>query len=1159
MLKFLKNIISIPSEFIINIKKAYSRTSAPTISSTSKMVTTLIKPFDKPETSIEKATPLIRPYEDKKSKRSIYDLLPAISRIERSHAIPLSDNQFRLAFLEQMSTDFSIYNWLMCFTIKGVLNVNALEKSIRYLIKRHESLRTGLNIDANTQIIINEEEVNWSLEFLKIRDELDNESIAAQCHEYAQTKFNLTKPPLLRSKLLQYADGEENTYLWLCVIHHSVIDDASQAIFLQELATCYKYFCLYPKMAFVPSLPSLPLQYADYSCWAKKNLADIKRRQLLYWDNKLKGASSLELPTDFPRPSVKSFKGERVQLNINKDDQSTLMLLADYYDTSLFCILLASFACLLHRYSGQEDICIGTMTANRKKGANLKKALAPIVGYFANNIVIRSVCRYETILDEIITLTKMNMINGIYENSDITYGEIVQALKPVFDASRNPLFDHLFVFQDEKYQDLTLNECEVGSIETGWGSSRFDLVLELRQTSSGLSGFFEFNTDLFKRETIERMAANYKTLLTHFSIMNTKQKVLQLPLISLMEEKLLRSFNQSPSYDQALCIHQIFENMAVTRPEKTALVFEDSRLTYSELNKAANSLAHHLVKLNVKPNSIVAICMQRSLEAEIAWLGILKAGCAVLFLEDAVIEKAVVHKKLKAIAPTITLIDEITKANFFPESSLEELPSQLIVYSSLNDSVSDKDLNYSCDIDSLALIALTSGSTGEPKGVMVKHRGWSNWVSYFMTHGYDFCIDENANVFEGAPYIFDASLWERLLAYGLGGTLYVNNSIQLRDPTALNHLFNKENITTATFTPSFLATLNPREFASLKCIFVIGEALNNELIRQWKEALPELKFINGYGPTEVTAGATVYFCEIDQPVLIGKPIDNMTVNILDPMQNSVPVGVFGEIYIGGVGLAAGYYNNAIKTQEAFIQDPHSLTEKRLYRTGDLARFLSDGNIEFKGRINSNQIKLHGVRIELEEIETISRQHPKIVNAFVKLWDDSYLAAYLITKDQVEIDDYQQFLRTKGLSTIKVPTFVVYITDVPLTKTGKLDRAALPKPEQKLIFKLNERPPTKTEKKLLIIWSELLRYKEISIRDSFREVGGDSINLVNLLGRINLEFSLNKKKLTLSDLPHDFTVNQLAYFIDKLKVVKKHDSTRTGSSMDHLVVSFYSRF
>lgn len=1089
-------------------------------------------------------------------RRTIYDTLPVISKIKPKENLDLSDGQFRLAYLEQMNKEFSSYNWLLSFIIEGHLNTDALNKSIRFLIKRHESLRTGIDLENKKQIILDDNEIKWTLTHEQISYLTDIDSyIKFQCENYTKDKFNLYEPPLIRSKVIKLPDNKKKQSLFLCVIHHAVFDAFSQTIFLNELSKCYTHYCSGSHED--PTLPIQNLQFADYNQWCQTNLPPLKAQQIEYWKEQLKDLPLLELPTDHPRTAVKTFLGGRVLFDLPEETFKSLKQLALKYDISVFLLLLASFIGFLYRYTGQEDIATGTMTVNREKGPHFQQ-IKEIIGFLANSIAIRSKVDADMTLETFITSIKETAEKGIFENSDVSYGEVVNAVKPNFEPGRNPLFDTLFVFQNSTYQNLNLLGCEAKSVESGWGTSRFDLVLELTETSDGLRGFFEYDTQLFSESTVLRMVENYEQLVSAFSIDYAQTPISMLPLLSDDELELINSFNPSPSFNQQSCVHEIFELTANSKPDNIALVFGSQQLTYSDLDQAANKVAHNLLSI-VTPKNLVVVCMERSLEAEIAVLGILKAGCAVAFIESAKEEIFAALNKISIIKPSLVITDKYTK-KFITEESVAN--TRLINWQYLD----QENLTISPKIqvgpDDLALISFTSGTTGSPKAVMVAHRGWVNWADFFNARGAEYNIDSDSQVFLGAPYIFDASYWERLVAYSLGGTLHVNSSLLYRDAAALTALFKQQQISVATFTPSFLALLDPKQLNFLKCVIVIGEPLSKELILKWKQAIPSIVFVNGYGPTESTAGVTFYNCEENESVSIGKPIQNTTIHILDTKKQPVPIGAYGELYIGGVGIAKGYFNLPEKTEQAFIDDPFSRTNRsKLYRTGDKGRFMPDGTIELKGRMGvSNQVKLHGVRIELEEIESSLCQHPSIQQAFVKMWDNSFLTTYILAKESHEInyEEVKLFLKQKGLSSIKIPSDCIFLEEVPLTKNGKLDRSALPRPSpNEENFHIIEFPKTRTEEKLLNIWKEIFYYKEISTTDNFREIGGMSFWIVLMLNKINtLFFTDRPNRLALSDLPDDFNIKTLASLIDNFK---KSKVIQTSNSMNEICEEFYSQF
>jgi amino acid adenylation domain-containing protein len=874
---------------------------------------------------------------------------------------------------------------------------------------------------------------------------------------------------------------------------------------------------------------------------------DSKQSQLQYWQQQLNDVTPLELPLDYPRSPQVMMKEDQHSFKIPDSVTNHLQELSKQLDTDLATILLASFLIFLSCYTGgQDDICIGNSSGNGYESMEMMAAIA-------NCLPVRVTIDLEKTLKDFVFSLK-DIAKEVYQNADVTCREIINATKLASDPTRNPLFDVLFSMQSNACQPFEFSQ----PLEQASGIAHFDLALGICEINGYHNGFFAFNNRVFKKDTIRRMANNYLTLLEH---LHPNALISDLEIISPEEQVLIQSFHAPIRDDQNLCIHQAFEEIAEQYPERVALAFEGRFITYQELNTLSNSKAHSLIKHKIARGSIVAICMERSDKAEIAAIAVLKAGCSLLFLETDQREVKTIHKKIKTIMPSAIIVDSQTEQLLRDEASTNLFNEiKILNYQQLH-SEDFSNPKIIMTVKDSAFVVTTSGTTGDSKGVELSHQGWCNWINYFRTHGYLFELDKDSKIFLGAPYIFDASLWERLLAYGLGGTLYVNSIYKYRDPEELKELFHKEAITIATFTPSFLVALNPNDFQTLKCIFVVGESLSKELITSWKQAIPGLKkVVNGYGPTEVTAGVTLYPWVIGSPVFIGKPIDNMRVYILDANMKPVPVGVVGEIFIAGVGLAKGYYNQPAKTAEVFIQKG----SVRLYRTGDQGRFMPDGNIEFKGRVKGDtQIKLRGVRLETEEIASVLATHPKVKRAVIKVWDNEYLAAYLLPKEGELFDEdllhhgFKAFLSNEGLTGVKVPSAYVAISTVPLTKNDKLDRAALPRP---VFHGKLELPKTPTEKYVLKIWQELFTFKVISTLDNFREIGGDSTLLARLVNKLNLEFLQEQScnKLRFFDLPFEFNIQQLSSLIAE-RIVMNAESIITTSSREKLNDELYTPY
>lgn len=1056
---------------------------------------------------------------------------------------PLSDGQLRLAYLEESNPTFSPYNWLMAFEIEGEVNATVLENCLRTLIKRHESLRTGIDQINSTQIILEPTSANsWNLQLLKT-----DQSIKEVCHKFTQQKFNLAKPPLIRSALVSTQRVAAKQY-WLCVIHHVVFDGISQKIFLRELSGLYSRALNDP--AFNLDEQHLPQsQFRDYLLWF--NQID-KKQQIEFWKEELKDVEMLTLPTDFSRQQ-KTFAGERHAIHISNEIKNDLLQLANQNKVTLYTCLLAAFQTFLHKYSQQNDICTGTMTANRKKHGEIRRHLESIIGFLATNIVIRTKFNNSLNVATLIKDVGSTIQKAVYHNSDVTFSDMVKAANTSSDGSRNPLFETMFVFQDRDYQTLQLADHCIKPIESGWGISPFELTLELRECEHGLVGFFDYNSNLFTADTIQRMADNFVTLLQDFAT-NPHKSISDLTIIHPTEYKLISSWMKKPSDTPVyLPMHRVIETIKNQSPNSPAVIYENlPPCSFSELDNNANQFANFLIsKQNIKPGDLVAICIKRSIELVVAILAVWKAGGVVICLETKQAERVKIDQKLNLSAPQKIITHRAT-ADLIPP----KFQNQMVLYEDIrrehfagNFNFNPPDVNV-CAND-LAMIAFTSGSeNGIPKPIKIRHAGLHNWIVFYQEYGHKFGIRPNINVYLSLDMAFDGGICEMFCqTLGHGSTLCINSEDNQFNPQALKEFFTKNNIELAELTPTLLSLFKPEHLPTLKYIFVVGEAFKKNVIAEWLKA--GVVVVNGYGPSEATIGVTLYICSLDAPIYIGKPISNMRVYILDENRRPVPIGVWGELYISGVGIADGYLNLPQDTKAAFLKDPFWPGDS-MYKTGDLGRFAPDGNIEFKGRIKgSTQIKLFGVRIELSEIEHHLLAHPDISKAVVTSvgeLDKQSIVAFIVTKSGniLAPATVKQFLTERGVWTIKIPSVIVNLPSLPATTNGKLNMKLLASyalKEKEKQTKIKSEAKTETQKKVLEIWQHELELENIGVDDYFNEIGGQSIQKIKIINSVNALFfpeplasqlDNSDSRVSLTDLNGDFTIEQLAALIDKKK-------------------------
>jgi amino acid adenylation domain-containing protein/non-ribosomal peptide synthase protein (TIGR01720 family) len=890
--------------------------------------------------------------------------------------------------------------------------------------------------------------------------------------------------------------GYEN-YILVNVFHHIIIDGWSKGILFKELSEFYQAFLSNSTV----DLPELTIQYADFAVWQRQWLqGEILENQLNYWKKQLTAAPLLlELPTDKPRPANPNFRGHSISFQINSELTEKLKLLSQKSGATLFMTLLAALNTLLFRYSGQDDILIGTPTANRNR-----QEIEPLIGFFVNTLVLRNSLEGNPAFSGLLQQAR-NVVLEAYANQDVPFEQVVDALEIERSLSYNPLFQVMFALQNAPLNALELPHLKAQYLAVENQRIKFDLslILEEIETEQGsyLEGFWEYDSDLFTVERITRMVGHFQTLLKGI-VANPQQTVRELPLLTESEkQQLLVEWNQTQQdYPQNLCIHQLFEAWVEQTPDAIALIFKGEQLTYRELNSKANQLANYLQTLGVKPETLVGICIEPSLEMIVGILGILKAAGAYVPIDPTYPSERIAYMLDDSQLAVLLTQEKLV-------TSLPQHQAQVICLDSDWKEISTESKSSpitSLTPENLAYVIYTSGSTGKPKGVLVAHRGLCN-LSQAQIKLFD--VQPDSCVLQFASISFDASIWEIVMALCAGARLYLGTREELQPGQPLLQLLQEQEITHLTLVPSALTALSSENLPALQNIIVAGEPCPPSLVIQWASGR---RFFNAYGPTESTVCATVAQCFEDMDVLpIGRPIANTKIYILDRYLQPVPIGVPGELHLASVGLAKGYLNRPELTDSKFIANPFSQKlSDRLYKTGDLVRYGNDGQIEFVGRID-DQVKIRGFRIELGEIESVLNQYPQVKDAIVIVREDELktkrLYGYFIPKTEaLTSQELRQFIQDR-LPDYMIPAFLIPLESFPLTPNGKVDRRALPLPK----INPNElenyaTPSTKNEQILAQIWQEVLGLKTISINDNFFELGGDSILAIQIIAKANQE-------------------------------------------------------
>ncbi|KST70379.1 non-ribosomal peptide synthetase [Mastigocoleus testarum] len=1073
------------------------------------------------------------------AKSEIDPICKDFPKISRKEKLPLSFSQQRLWFLDRLNPGSPVYNMSGALQIRGILDLGILEKSLNEIIRRHEIWRTNFRFLQGEATQVVRANRNLKLKLIKLQKLSSEEQQAEVIHQVnreAQKPFDLERGSLLRATLWQL--GEDNNVL-LLNMHHIISDLWSMGILVQELTVLYDAFSQKK-----PSpLAELSIQYADYAYWQRQWLKSAAfSQELSYWTRKLSGnLPILQIPTARPHPQLPTFRGARQSITLPKILTEKLKALSQKQGVTLFMVMLAAFKTLLYRYTQQSDLLVGTAISGRNQ-----PEFEEMIGCFVNTLVIRT-----NLANNSTFLTFLQQVREVvleaYAHQNFPFEKLVEELQPERDLSQSPLYQVGFAFYNTPEPKLKLSDLNLQPIPIDNGTAKLDLMLSLREDEGELTGWLEYKTDLFDYATITRMLGHFQTLLTGI-VDNPEQSLSELPLLTTAEyQQLLWDWNNTQvDYPDHVCVHQIFEAQVEQTPNAIAVICEDKQLTYQELNAKANQLAHHLQKRGVTTGEIVGLCVETSLEAIVGILGIIKAGGAYVPLDPTypierlgfMVEDAKVSMLLTQKHLVCNLPDWIRQNPSIPNPQIINIDSewQTIAKESSNN------LPVRVKPDDLVYAIYTSGSTGKPKGVPIQHRGLCNLAkAQIQAFGVDSC----SRVLQFASLSFDASVSEIFISLLKGARLYLTKRDHLFPISNLIKFLREKAISIITLPPSVLAILPVVELPELQTIIVAGEACSSKIAKKWADGR---KFFNAYGPTEATVCATIAECnKITEKLPIGRPINNTQIYILDHYLQPVPIGVPGELYIGGVGIAQGYLNQPELTHNKFIShlfdgskgkhlstnNKSFLKSSHLYKSGDLARYLPDGNIEFLGRID-NQVKIRGFRIEVGEIEAVLNQHSEIQDSIITAWEyqtgEKILIANIIPKNFSEnlSKELKNYLRTY-FPDYMIPNRFVILKAFPLTANGKVDRQALPIPEIDISKQSRDFiPPRDTiEVKLNKIWEEVLNLKSISVTDNFFELGGHSLQAVRLMTLIESQFG---QELPLSILFEAGTIEHLATII-----------------------------
>lgn len=1089
-----------------------------------------------------------------------------IEAINKSIA-PLSYVQQRMYFFESFEENSTVYSIPVACIIHGSLNISFLEASLKRVVQRHHILRTTFNvIDSEVCQVVNPDcELNITVVDLSAEDEQQQ---ATKLHElivaYSRTPFDLKKGPLLRVAVFKLSEVKNVLFF---NVHHAVFDGLSGGILYKELMHFYQQHLQGAKVG----AEELTIQYGDYAYWQKGAQADLLKKQLSYWKEQLSGELPvLRLPIDKPRPKIQTFNGGHYDHDLGSILSKRVKAYSSHNKVSLFMVLLAAFKVLLARYTGQKDIVVGTTVAGRNY-----PQIQNLIGCFINTLVLRTdlsqSSSFKGLLEQVRKVT-----TEAYANQDLPFDQLVDELQPQRDLAYSPLFQVMFVlniFQGQAQASVGDTGLSFEPYELAPAVSPFDLTVDVSESDNGdLVVGFTYNQDLFEQASIVKFCKSYQLLLEGITE-DIASDWFQLPVLPEQEEsRLLQAWNNTQiDYPREQSMHQLFEQQAQDKPDAIAVVFDDTALTYRQLNEQANQLAHYLRDQGVKPNTLVGLCVERSLDMMVAVLGIFKAGGAYvpvdphypsdrirLMLEDSNAEIVLTQS---CLSDTLTELPEHVRTVALDEASVKtslqqhskETPQPLAEQAATN----------------LAYVIYTSGSTGKPKGVMIEHRNLTNFLlSMAAKPG----LSASDTLLAVTSLSFDIHTLELYLPLIRGSRVILASRADTASPDALAGLINTHGVNVMQATPATWQMLVDNDWQVTSSLKVLcgGEALSlalkDKLLSQ-----PSIELWNMYGPTETTVWSAVKQIKPEETVVnIGPGIANTQLYVLGENLEVCPLNVPGELHIGGDGLARGYLNRPELTAERFIKNPLGRQPGgRLYKTGDLVRWLPNGELEFLGRIDQ-QVKIRGFRIELGEIETALLKHAHIGEAVVVVRSEQQtLIAYLVRSESDEpLDeaDLTQALRAElkqQLPEYMVPAAFIILDTLPLTPNGKVDRKALAALSISSQLEANYvAPETEIEHKLAEIWSKLLNIdvEQISTATSFFELGGHSLLTLKLMAEINTAFgvSTNTKDIFLHD-----NISALALYIDKLAganaeieyaIVRQHGPIKVPGN--HVVQSWW---
>ena len=1068
-----------------------------------------------------------------------------ISRREVVSPVPLSYAQELLWLLSQVFDDGIAYNAPGAFHLEGELDLDLLQRALDALVDRHEVLRTTYSVidGLPMQVIVPSAPVELNVVDLRSlpADDRDAEAQRILKNE-SRFAFDLESGPVLRPTVIRLADDE---HILMLVLHHVATDGWSRSVLYHDLTVLYETL----RDGRAPSLPPLAIQYADYAVWQRKWLeGGIVDSQLEYWKRKLRGAPSrLDLPTDFQRPPVRSYIGDQISVILDMESREGLRAVARRSDATLFVALLAAFATLLQRYSGQDDVVVGTPFAGRNR-----TELESMVGYFINPLALRIDLSGDPTFDELVVRARETTLEA-FAHADVPYETVVRATNPQRDLSQTPVFQAMMVLhnpawqtQRPKFQPEGIRSAEI-THEKGW--AKFDVLLGMSERTTGLNTTWEYSTELFKPATVRRMMDHFRILIENAGS-NPERPISKLAMLTEGERSqvLVRWNRQGEPLPVRESVKELFEEQAARRPDADAVVLGSERLTFGELNRRANQVAWKLRGQGVGPGTLVGVAMDKSPALVAAVLGVIKSGAAYVPL-DPNYPADRLEFMIEDAAPALLLTDAGPAAA--PPAA--DVPAIPLDWSAL-DYERDDDPDTVAGKDDLAYVIYTSGSTGRPKGVMIRN---GSLAGAYFAYERAYRLKELSSHLQMASFSFDVFTGDLIRSLLAGAKLVLAPLPVVVDPAALYALMRREQVDAAEFVPATARLLF--EYAEnkghrldfMRLVVVSSEAWRNEQYVAFRRLCgPETRLVNSYGLTEATIDSTWFEAEPDAQlpperfVPIGRPLDNTRIYVLDKHLEPTPIGLPGELCVGGEPVAVGYLNRPELTAERFPPDPYSDDPgAKLYRTGDLVRWLPEGGIEFLGRTD-RQLKIRGFRTEPGEIEAVLERHPDVrATAVVDRKDPrgevrlvAYVEAAAGGPEPAELRD----MVSNEVPNYMVPSAYLTLAELPLTPNGKVDRDALPEPEWDRAAVSDEfvAPRTETERRVAEVWSDVLSVEQIGVNDNFFSLGGHSLLAMQVMSRLREEFGVVLTLRTIFDAP---SVAELAVTVEEAEAAEAIDA------------------